>query len=475
MGLTRRGFLGIAGAGVATAALGVPSAAAGGRSAGVAGSMDWNALARKLSGRLLRPGDAGYDTAKLAYNPLFDGHVPGAVAQVNSVADVQECVRAAAASHTVIAGRSGGHSYAGYSVPTNGLVVDLGRLNGVRAHSDGTAVVGAGARLGDVYERLAKAGRAIGGGSCPTVGISGLTLGGGVGVLTRKLGLTCDQVRSMRVVTADGRLRTASATSEPELFWALRGGGGGNLGIVTEFTFATVPAPTLTVLSLHFPAGAVASVFDGWQRWLPKAQDEFWTTCSMTGDMIKIVGCFYGSQTALAAPLKALLAALRVAPSEKFVEQKTYAEAMDFFAGSTARQGFRASSRILRAAFDANKVAHIAASQPTVTMLVDALGGAAGRVEPTATPFPHRKALATVQLYGSATPANSAHVGAKVARMRDQLGVLMGDYGYVNYLDKSQPGWGNAYYGANLTRLHAASHRYDPHSVFGFAQSLANA
>src|SRR5439155_12607662 len=122
--------------------------------------------------------------------------------------------------------RSGGHSYAGYCVPEGGLVADLARMSQVTVHPDGTAEIGAGAKLIDIYSRLAAAGRCLPAGSCPSVGISGLTLGGGIGVLSRKFGLTCDRMVSARLVTADAQLRTASADSEPDLFWALRGGGG---------------------------------------------------------------------------------------------------------------------------------------------------------------------------------------------------------------------------------------------------------
>jgi FAD/FMN-containing dehydrogenase len=119
-------------------------------------------------------------------------------------------------------------------------------------------------------------------GSCPSVGIAGLTLGGGQGVLTRQFGLTCDRLLSTQVVTADAVLRRASREFEPELFWALRGGGGGNFGVVTSFTFDTVPAPELTVFSLPFPAGSAAEVLGAWRQWQPDAPDELWSNCGVS-------------------------------------------------------------------------------------------------------------------------------------------------------------------------------------------------
>ena len=126
--------------------------------------------------------------------------------------------------HFAVATRSGGHSYAGYSTPSKGLVLDLSRLTTIRATADGMVRIGAGARLAHVYAALGRIGRCLPGGSCPTVGIGGLTLGGGVGFLTRAHGLTCDRLVAADVVTPDGVLRHVSATDEPDLFWALRGG-----------------------------------------------------------------------------------------------------------------------------------------------------------------------------------------------------------------------------------------------------------
>lgn len=147
----------------------------------------------------------------------------------------------------------------------------------------GTPLVVQPARPTGVYQ-AGRAGRCLPAGSCPTVGIAGLTLGGGIGVLARKYGMTCDHLVSARVVTAGGKLRTVSADSEPDLFWALRGGGGGNFGVVTSFTFRTDPAPpAVTVFSLHFPAGSANDVLDAWQRWLPEAPPELWANVVLSG------------------------------------------------------------------------------------------------------------------------------------------------------------------------------------------------
>src|SRR5689334_9301991 len=247
----RRRFLGLAATAGAVAAgatlLGEPVAAA-------ASGVDYEGLKRALRGPLLRPGDAAYPAAAKPYNAALGVRRPAAIARVATVDDVRTCVQRVRGHGVPLAARGGGHSYAGYSTPNSGVVVDLAALKSITVRSDGTAVVGAGCRLIDVYAALAAHGRALPAGSCPTVGVAGSTLGGGIGVVARAYGLTCDHLKAATVVTADGALHTVDGNHDSDLFWALRGGGGGNGGIVTGFTFGTVPAPSVTVFTLRFPA-----------------------------------------------------------------------------------------------------------------------------------------------------------------------------------------------------------------------------
>src|SRR3954470_22178245 len=246
-GFGRRKFLGLSAAAGAAAAgvalLGEPSAAA-------ATGVDYAALKRALTGPLLRPGDAGYASAAKPYNAALGVRRPAAIARVAGADDVRTCVRRVRGHGVPLAARGGGHSYAGFSTPDNGVVVDLSALKTLTVKTDGTAVIGAGARLIDVYAALAAHGRALPAGSCPTVGIAGLTLGGGVGVLGRSYGLTADRLQRVELVTADGRVHRADAATDGDLFWASRGGGGGNFGVATSLTVSTVPAPPPTTFSL---------------------------------------------------------------------------------------------------------------------------------------------------------------------------------------------------------------------------------
>ncbi|MCK9898849.1 twin-arginine translocation pathway signal protein [Parafrankia colletiae] len=301
----RREALRLAGAGLAL--LGLGGFAAGVTGCGGAGEekpteRDWQRLAEKLSGRLVRPGTQDYATASQLFDPAFDQIRPQGIAYCASAADVAASLAFARSAGIPLAARSGGHSYGGYSAST-GLVIDVSLLNEVRPGSrsgaggptadgpaaDGTAAagiaaIGAGAQLVDVYDQLAQAGAALAAGSCPTVGVAGLTLGGGIGVASRRHGLTCDQLLSAEVVLASGEIIRVDGERDADLFWALRGGGGGNFGVVTSFTFATYQAVPLTIFTYRWPWDAAADVIAAWQDWnlRPDAPDDLWSTCVLT-------------------------------------------------------------------------------------------------------------------------------------------------------------------------------------------------
>lgn len=439
------------------------------------GPPDWNALRAKISGGLIRPGESGFEQAAHIFNPLFDSRRPAAVARCTTPEDVQACVREAA-SKVPIAARSGGHSYGGYSVPDGGLVIDVGHMSKVDIRQDGTVVIGAGARLKDVYAALASAGRCLPAGSCPTVGIAGLTLGGGIGVLTRKYGLTCDRLISAQTVTADGQLRVASAESESDLFWALRGGGGGNFAVVTSFTFSTEPAPDLTVFSLSFPAGSAADVLGGWQQWIAAAPPELWSNLVISGGSpvrCRVGGCFVGGSPALTTLLDDLVAKGGGAATSRMVKTKDYLGAMQYFSGSEERQMFVGSSRIL-----GRPVAEPAGLAELMTggrgeLLIDSLGGAVATVAPTDTAFWHRRALASIQVYCPTTLDTRDAATKSVAEVVAGLAAIGADGGYVNYIDPALPDWMTAYYGENAKRLRQVAQKYDPSKVFGFAQGVS--
>ena len=198
-------------------------------------------LAAKLRGPLVTPGESDYTAASTIANSAYASIQPKAVAMVADEADVATCVQYAARTRIAFTARAGGHSYAGYSTNT-GLVCNVDRLNAISIAADGRSVtVGSGVKAIDVITSLAAKGLAIPTGSCPTVGIAGLSMGGGLGFAARAFGPTCDNVTALRIATADGKVVVADQSTNPDLFWACRGGGGGNFGVVTAITLATHP------------------------------------------------------------------------------------------------------------------------------------------------------------------------------------------------------------------------------------------
>ncbi|HEY1351420.1 MAG TPA: FAD-binding oxidoreductase [Ktedonobacteraceae bacterium] len=511
--LTRRAFLRLSGLGLtgllaacegATAHTPVPTP---GVTLTVAGptEADWS----KLAVRLLRPQDAGYPAAHRLFSTRFDDILPQGVAYCATPEDVQACLGFARRFQLPLALRSGGHSYAGYST-TTGLLLDVTRMNQVHVDAEsGTATIGAGARLIDVYASLARDGLALPAGSCPTVGITGLTLGGGIGVLGRKFGLTCDNLRSARLVLASGEPLTCDQQMHPDLFWALRGGGGGNFGVVTSLTFEAHAVPQLTICTLSWPWENAAAVVDAWQRWGPQAPDELWSNCLLLGTtpasgdpLVRVNGIYVGSAASLSPLLQQLSEQVGSAPASSIVASDSLLDAMLVEAGcygvsvaachlpgqspqgqlkrdtSQARSDYVASL-LPRPAIDVlvNAIGRRQASgMPGGGIGMDAWGGAIARVAADATAFVHRAALFSIQYTASWNPTDPAALRTgNVSWLRNTWQAMrpyVNGEAYQNYIDPDLADWQQAYYGANLPRLRQVKAIYDPTNLFRFAQSI---
>jgi len=443
----------------------------------------------------VRPGDADYDTARVLYNTRFDDVLPAAIARCASPEDVSAAIRFARAPGIPLAVRSGGHSYAGYSTG-RGLVIDVSPMSQV-AVRDGEATIGAGARLIDVYDTLSAKGAGIAAGSCPTVGITGLTLGGGVGVLTRAWGLTCDDLVAAQVVTADGSVRACDATREPDLFWALRGGGGGNFGVVTSLTLRTHPANDLALGYISWPASRAAAVLGAWSAWMTRVPQTLWSTLHLdagpSGPTVAVHCVHTGTAAEVNAALDDLVRAAG-APEYREAGTRTYRDVMLLEAaclgrttqechlvgttpeGRLERETYAAKSIVAPGALSSDAVAALIDAMRNIaggSVLVDALGGAVARVAADATAFPHRSAFAIVQLIGNWTFGGDPVAATSWLRATHQrLRPLIGRGAYVNYIDPDLDDWPEAYYGGNYARLRAVKARYDPDRVFDFPQAV---
>jgi FAD binding domain/Berberine and berberine like len=467
---------------------------------------DWTALAGQIQGSIVRPGDPMYGQAARLFNPRFDGNKPQAVVYSAAPADVQRTIAFARAHGLPLTPRSGGHSYAGYSIGT-GLVCDVTPMAGVTVNGDGSAVVGAGARLIDVYAGLALHGVAVPAGSCPTVGIAGLALGGGVGVVGRKFGLTSDNLTAVEVVTAAGDLLTCDASTNSDLFWACRGGGGGNFGIVTSFTLSTHPLTTIALFQLAWPWAAAAEVVAAWQSWITTIPDELWSnshllSTGMPGSpTITVGGAYVGSEAALSPWLTTLRQAVGVAPTSVSVGMHGYLDGMLVEAGCGGQSAVSChlapqgtvqreasvgrSDLVLQplssAAIDAviQGVSQRQADPATTTVAgvaFDAFGGAINRVAPDATAFVHRNTLFGTQ-YNATWPASASAdaIQSNINGLNNLYAAMRpyaSGFAYQNYIDPQLASWQEAYYGANLPRLKSVKSKYDPEGFFQFAQAI---
>ena len=261
-----------------------------------------------MRGPVLTPGEPQYASARLEYDALYDSIRPLAVAQPLDAADVSKVVDWARTTGVHIVARSGGHSYGGYST-TTGVVVDLSKLAGVQV-TGGQAVVGPGARLGNIYNTLGQRGLAIPAGTCPSVGIGGHALGGGFGLASRAWGLASDNLVSVQIVTADGKLLVADSSHHSDLFWACRGGGGGNFGIVTRLVFRTHAVTQGSYFVATWPWAQVEQVLASFLHWAPTAPDGLGSLCRLAagpgGPTVQVFGQFLGSETKLKAALATL-------------------------------------------------------------------------------------------------------------------------------------------------------------------------
>jgi FAD/FMN-containing dehydrogenase len=444
------------------------------------------ALDRELRGDVVGRGSAGYETARLLTNTRFDGLKPLAVAYCESADDVARCLRWAKKHGIRPAPRRCGHTYGGFSVPSGGLVVDVSRLAGVHVTPDRkSATVGAGAKLGSVYERLwNQAGVTIPAGSCLTVGVAGLTLGGGHGFLSRRFGLTCDNVRSLRIVTADGRILGCDSHEHSDLFWACRGGGGGNFGVVTSFRFAVHPVGRVTTFTVEWPWRDAIAAVAAWQAWAPHAPDGLFSVLSLSAagggtPSVRAVGQYLGSKTALAGLLRPLVDT--GSPSRVSTVEREYLAATRYWGGGGGRSTYAAASDYafrpltragIRALVDGVE-ARTAGPAGSGTVLLDSYGGAIARKAAGATAFAHRRALFSSQEIAAWQPGGAAAANlAWLRRFHTALRPHVSGFAYVNYIDPAQTGSARAYYGANLRRLQAVKRRYDPGRLFRFAQGV---
>jgi FAD binding domain/Berberine and berberine like len=468
---------------------------------------DWAALRAQLSTRrLLVPRERGYDQARHLFEPRFDSLRPAAIAYCRTAADVATCLSFVRKFQFPVRVRSGGHSYAGWSSVTGGFIVDVSPMNSVSFDGD-DVTVGAGLDLIRFYASLGANGGAVPGATCPTVGIAGLALGGGIGPLTRLLGTTSDNVTAMEVVTADGSELACDAAQNPDLLWACRGGGGGNFGVTTSLTFSARRLGQLCVFVLSWPWSEAARVIRAWQSWAPHGPDELSSTVRLSAPFggipaLTVSGTYAGPRHDAARQLDALYAEIGVGPTASSLRELPYSSAMlseadcatvpvgachggpggtvprvpsfaksDFFTRPLHAHGRRV---LLTGIENATTIKGAAGGVAAITL--DACGGAMNRTGPSATAFIHRDALFLAQYSTTWTsPGNRSDVLRQHGWLRTYYQSLhphASGQAYQNYVDPDLADWSSAYYGANYPWLTVVKASVDPANVFQFPQSI---
>jgi hypothetical protein len=444
-----------------------------------------------FAGQIIRPGDDSYEVQRRVWNGSIDRH-PAVIARCAGVADVVAALRYARETGLAAAVRSGGHSFPGQSVCDGGIVIDLGPMKGIRVDPEGrTARAQAGVLLGELDRETQAFGQAVPAGIVTHTGLAGLTLGGGIGWLMRKHGLTIDQLLSVDMVTADGEFVKASASENPDLFWGVRGGGG-NFGIVTEFKFRLNPVgPTVLAGPIFWPLEKAPEVLRFYRDWIEDAPDELTTVIvnrkapplpvvpeDLHGKpVVIIVACYSGSiedGERLLAPLREFSS-----PLLDLCAPKPFVMHQAMFDASFPRAWwyyFRSCdvARLSDEVIDATVEHCMRIESPMSGCPIFHLGGRVARVGEDETAFSGRAAGHTFNINGITTGENGFDEERDWAR---RLWTALEPHHtsvYLNFLmDEGEERIRQAYGPKKYERLKKLKKRYDPDNFFRLNQNLS--
>ncbi|MEU0090008.1 FAD-binding oxidoreductase [Kribbella sp. NPDC006257] len=430
-------------------------------------------LGRDFGGEIIEPGGAEYEA--VSGSVLVAGS-PAVVVRPSTVADVQKAVRFAADSGLELSVRGGGHAFAGFGTNDGGVVIDLSKLASVELVDKERHLVriGGGALWGQVAATLATHGLAISSGDTKSVGVGGLTLSGGIGWKVRKYGLAIDNLVAVELVTAEGEVVRASAEENPELFWAIRGGGG-NFGIVTAFEFEAHPTTEVFHGKLTFPAAEAAGVLQGWADYLRTAPEELTSTVTLANPFtggpeapIEILVAFDGDSQEQANEVIDPIRRLGTVLADTVVRKPV---------ADTLEEGFAPPPGIKvvnRSAFVAEEsvpevlkiLAEVGTSERSPILALRSVGGAVARVADDATAYAHRQAelMVLVTVVGPAPVVEAAQPGLDAiwARLAPHI-----TGAYANFLASATDEDVAAIYPTETyKRLAAVKSQYDPGNLF---------
>ena len=493
--LQRRSFLqaGAALGSVATLGLGTSSALA---KPALGSRHNLEALRRSLQGRLILPSEMGYYMAAFPNNARWAGVMPKAIAMCAGDADVQLCIRWARDQRETFAIRSGGHSYAGFST-TTGLLIDVKAMNKISFDlGKGIAVVQAGASNQNIANALTGTDFAIPSGRCPTVGTSGRVLRGGWGFSATHSGLTCDSLHESTVVLADTKVVTAKAGGDTDdLFWALRGDGGGNFGVNTSLTFELHGVKKhVTVFNILWPADKQIEMLLTLQK-IQNTVGQLISTRTKaypdkagarpTRDQLQVntLGQFWGTKEEALEALAPALTLLK--PLSSDIRQMKYWQARDYFITDDPTGMYDLRSSYIGESLSAEGLETMLqwmSKWPGGSLLPEnmgilfAIGGKVRDVKQDATAYIHRNANYIFEMECAWAPVDKPEVASAQQEWLASYFEAMKPYvlqqSYVNFPNRDLPNWARAYYGSNLERLSSVKRKYDPQQIFRYSQSI---
>lgn len=430
-------------------------------------------LRGSLTGTLLIPGEADYETARHVWNGMIDKH-PALIARCADTADVARAVTFARERELLLAVRGGGHSFPGYSTCDGGLVIDLSPMRSVVVQADTrTARVAGGAWGAHVDAAAQKQALATTLGQISNTGVAGLTLGGGFGWLSRRFGLACDNLIGVELVTADGKARRVSAHDEPDLFWAIRGGGG-NFGVATAFEYRLHPLnPTVIGGHVDFPATQLKDAIEFYAELITHAPRELSVDLSLAANQdgtpgAQIYAVYSGEAKSGAKVLEPLQRFGK--PIKNTIGQQSYLVVQTWFdpppidpthwylKGGFVREYSAGLIGVLAEEFRPNA---------GTSMYFQSANGAVADVSQTATAFSHRGAIANMMLFGLWKDPSQDETGRKEIRVTWSKLAPFTDGYYVNLHDTDPKDKGtDSNYGPNFTRLAILKKQYDPLNLF---------
>ncbi|MFT9497349.1 lipase family protein [Anaerosolibacter sp.] len=435
----------------------------------------------KLTGRIVLPEDSQYNVARQEFNTFFN-RFPLVIVFAQETQDVVNAVRWARFWDVPIRMRSGRHSYEGLSVVDAGIVIDVSEMKRVEVdRKHGTATVQTGLRDFELYEILGSYGLVVPAGLCPTTGIAGFTQGGGQSSLSRPLGLAIDNLLEVEMVDANGNVLYANANQHDDLFWALRGGGGGNFGICTSFRFRTYQIDTVAYARLNWDLRDLKPVLRVWQEYTVSGADErltpLLTIASGQLSFLLMQGVFLGSAKELRRLLQPLLQA--GSPQEITIEEIPWLEAVSLIAATqpTSPEPFKSVGPFVDRLLPDEAIDIIQCfinNPPTssVSVFFHGLGGAVAKVPNHATAYFYRNALSNMSFFATWSTPEGAALGIRWVEDFRQAMLPFTRGVYINTPDLAIKNWPEAYYGSNFKRLTQVKAKYDPKNVFTYPQSI---